>query len=78
MTEAGAAKIDAEAREIILAEAMEFLRQADQIRRQSTCREVHDGSLVVIEQRLIAIIEDRGAVVAGLPSPQRYQDSGNL
>ncbi|HEV2336332.1 MAG TPA: hypothetical protein VGS13_12595 [Stellaceae bacterium] len=35
--------------------AIEFLREADEIRMPATCHEADDGRLIVIEHRLIAV-----------------------
>lgn len=65
---AGEIRTAAEGRELWLSYAMEFLRQADEIRMPSICHQKDDGSLVVIERQLIATIRGSGEAVA---APQR-------
>jgi hypothetical protein len=67
MDQSGEIRTEAEGRELWLPYAMEFLRQANEIRMPSISHQNEDGSLVVIERQLIAIIRS-GEVVA---APQR-------
>jgi hypothetical protein len=50
----GAIRTDVEAREIVIAETIAFLREANSIRMEYICDEMEDGHLIVIKRRLIA------------------------